>query len=119
MNGVLIEWNVEFTILTIFGSLGADVLMLVEFAHPELLLAKLAVGLLMELLLVLLLAVNIVHFPTLATPLDIPPAIPKVRGHFRLGELLLAVVAPFQAFTHQRKKFPNYLYYRIPTIIPI
>lgn len=40
----------------------------------------------------LLLRVDVVHFTTLWALLNVPPAVTKMCGHFRLGELLMTII---------------------------
>lgn len=82
MGGELIEGHIELAVLAVLSSLGAGILVLVKLCQPELLLTELAIGFFMELLLVLFLTVNVVHFPALPTFLDVSAAIAKMGGNF-------------------------------------
>lgn len=78
----LIEWNIQFTVLTELSPLTAGIFMLVHLSNPELFLAELASCLLVELFFMFFLTVNVVHLSALCASLYIPSAVPKVGCHF-------------------------------------
>lgn len=97
---VLAVGHIELAVLAELGPGRAALGVFSYLIGGELLLAVLAGLLLVELLLVLLLVVDVEHLAAVGAWLDVAAAVPEVGGNFRLGELLVAVVALLGCLAH-------------------
>lgn len=100
MGVVLVDGHVKLAVLAELGHAAAGYSVLVHVSRCKLFLTELALGLLVELLLVLFLTVNVIHFTTGGALLDIPAAVSEVRGDLGLRELLQAVITPLHWLRH-------------------
>ena len=98
VGGVGLHGYVEIAVLAIFGLLIAGGLVGFEVGGGEGFAAVRAVLKFVVLLVVLLLEVDVVHLMAGGAFFNVAPAVAEVGGHFGLGVLLEAVVAPLHFF---------------------
>ncbi len=98
---VLINWYIKLTILTILRFPRTNFLMYLNFQIFKLFFTILACYSFMKLFLMLFFIINIIHFITLLTFLNISTTIAIMSSYFRLGKLFQAVITLLGRLGHR------------------
>jgi hypothetical protein len=92
MSVIILNGNIQLTILAILGFGRADIFVLCYFIGLKCFFAVLAWSHFMEFLLVILLKVNIEHLSAGGALFNIPPAVAKMCGNFGLWKEFETVI---------------------------